>query len=163
MTAQWRPMYRSDLSRIQALAGTIHPAYPEDDAVFAQRLSLCPAGCLVLGTPDATAGYVLSHPWRRGAPPRLNTLLEGLPPRPECWYVHDLAIAPAWRGQGAAGMALDLVERVARQAGFGRMELVATSGAVPFWKRRGFMPAPDGALLAASYGDGALLMERPVT
>ena len=162
MTAQWRALYHSDLPDVQALAGRIHPSYPEDMAVFAQRLALCPAGCHGLPPEGgaAIAGYVLSHPWRLHAPPRLNTLLHGLPPDPDCWYIHDIAISPALRGQGAATRALDLVAHAARRAGLARLGLMATGQATGFWERQGFAPVPDSAGGAASYGDGAMLMSR---
>ncbi|MBY4638937.1 GNAT family N-acetyltransferase [Gluconacetobacter entanii] len=163
MTAQWRSLYHSDLPDVQALAGRIHPSYPEDAAVFAERLALCPAGCLGLHEDGKRlAGYLLSHPWRLRAPPRLNTLLHALPPDPDCWYVHDIAIAPALRGQGATTRALALVEHAARRAGLHRIALMATGQAVGFWRRQGFAPVPSDAGAAASYGDGAMPLSRAV-
>lgn len=162
MTAQWRPLYHPDLPDVQALARQIHPSYPEDAAVFTERLALCPAGCHGLAPEDgaAIAGYVLSHPWRLRTPPRLNTLLHRLPLAPDCWYIHDIAISPTLRGQGAATRALDLVGHAARHAGLTHLGLMATGQAVVFWERQGFAPVPDSAAMAASYGDGAMLMSR---
>ncbi|POF63116.1 hypothetical protein KMAL_11990 [Novacetimonas maltaceti] len=163
MTAQWRPLYHADLPDVQVLAAQIHPAYPEDMAVFAERLALCPAGCHGLdGGKKTLAGYLLSHPWHLRHPPRLNMLLHALPPDPDCWYVHDIAIAPALRGQGAATRALALLERAARRAGLRRIALMATQQAVGFWRRQGFTPVPAAMEAAASYGDGAMPMSRAV-
>ena len=50
-TARWRPMARSDLRAAIALADRVHPGLPEEEAVFTDRLHLCPAGCLVLADP----------------------------------------------------------------------------------------------------------------
>ena len=44
----WRPMTAADLSAMLSVADIVHPNYPEDPAVFEERLALFPAGCLVL-------------------------------------------------------------------------------------------------------------------
>jgi GNAT superfamily N-acetyltransferase len=41
-------MRPSDLPALLAVADAVHPNYPEDAAVFEERLALFPAGCLVL-------------------------------------------------------------------------------------------------------------------
>ncbi len=44
----WRRMTRSDLAKVERIGETVHPDYPEDAAVIAERLQLYPAGCFVL-------------------------------------------------------------------------------------------------------------------
>jgi len=44
---KWRPMLAADLPHVKALADAVHTAYPEDAAIFAERLRLIP--------PDATS------------------------------------------------------------------------------------------------------------
>ncbi|NEW95116.1 GNAT family N-acetyltransferase, partial [Rhodopseudomonas sp. BR0M22] len=46
-TATWRGMTPADLPAVDAIAAVVHAAYPEDAAVFAERLALHPDGCLV--------------------------------------------------------------------------------------------------------------------
>jgi len=41
-------MTSADLPALLAIADIVHPTYPEDAAVFQERLALFPAGCLVL-------------------------------------------------------------------------------------------------------------------
>ena len=78
--ARWRAMEAADLAAVERVAAHVHPDYPEDEAVFAERLSLCPEGCLVLARPlGDPCGYVVAHPWRLGQPPALNSLLGALP------------------------------------------------------------------------------------
>src|SRR5690606_14911197 len=63
----WRPMERRDLRAVLAVADVVHAAYPEDAAVFEERLLLFGEGCLVFedGEPGGgIAAYVVSHPWR---------------------------------------------------------------------------------------------------
>jgi hypothetical protein len=56
-----------DLPAVMATAAQVHPGYPEDEAVFAERLALAPQGCLCLERERPLAGYVVSHPWLLGS------------------------------------------------------------------------------------------------
>lgn len=158
----WRPLLPGDLPRLVAIAGQVHAAYPERAEVFAERLALDPAGCFAFDVDGAMAGYALSHPWA-GAPPKLDTLLGGLPARAEWRYLHDVALAPAARGRGATAALLPRVEAAARARDLSRLALVAIDGLAPFWARLGFAaaPAPPGAALD-SYDPGAVFMLRTV-
>jgi len=156
---EWRSMRREDLPAVVALAASVHAHHPERAEVFAERLALAPAGCLVLG--EAVAGYALSHPWGLAGPPPLDSLLGTLPAAPESWHVHDIVVAPAARGRGLGGAALRALLAVAGGAGFRRASLVAIDGQAPRWARAGFVAATcaDAAALA-SYGDRATWMTR---
>ncbi|WP_328516527.1 hypothetical protein [Tardiphaga alba] len=52
----WRPMTAADLPIVKSLADIIHPAFPESEAVFANRLALHPDGCAVLDGDDGLRG-----------------------------------------------------------------------------------------------------------
>ncbi len=96
-------MTRADTPGLMSIAAVAHPSYPENEAVFAERLFLFPAGCRALvGVDGRLHGYVVSHPWRDATPVPLNTLLAALPPQPTTLYLHDLALLPTARGTGAA-------------------------------------------------------------
>jgi GNAT superfamily N-acetyltransferase len=151
-------MRAADLARVAEIAGVVHPGFPEASAVAAERLRLCPAGCLVLEGAAGVAGYVLSHPWRAGAAPKLDSLLGALPVAPGCWYWHDLAVLPAARGQGEAAAAVGRVLALARAAGLARVALVAVGRSAGFWRRMGFVPAVGPEV--GSYGAGAAYMVR---
>lgn len=155
----WRRMETGDIPSVSAIAQVVHPSFPEDDAVFAERVALYPAGCRILiGEAGAPQGYILSHPWR-GAPPKLNSLLRALP-APDVYYIHDLSVLPDQRGSGAASqVVLDVLEQ-ARGDGLSRAALVAVNHSVPFWSRLGFAIADDPAMQRAlgSYGDDARYM-----
>lgn len=156
-------MQDGDLRRVAEIAAAVHPAYPEDVAVFAERLRLHPAGCHVLADGnDALLGYVLSHPWLFGAPPPLNALLGALPEQPTTYYLHDIALLPQARGGGFAnGMARSIVYE-ARTAGFANVSLVAVNASGPFWEKHGFRIVDDPVLAAKlrSYDAQARLMMR---
>mgnify|MGYP006272229919 CR=1 FL=1 len=158
----WRAMTRGDLAEVAAIAREIHEAHPERDAVYAERLGLFARGCLVLERDGRAQGYAIAHPWLRAAPPALDSLLGALPARPDCFYLHDIALRPAARGAGASGAALALFARIAHAEGLPRIALVAIPGTEGFWRRQGFTPVarPDLAAKLASYGAGSQVMER---
>jgi GNAT superfamily N-acetyltransferase len=159
----WRPMTAADLHAVQAVAGLVHPAYPEDEAVFAERLRLVPEGCHVLVDEEGLLlGYLVSHPWPVGAAPALNALLGEIPAGPANWYIHDLALLPEARGSGAARRIIAQVADSARRAGCTGLALVAVNDSAEFWLRHGFRPVDDPALAGklASYDDAARYMRR---
>ena len=158
MTA-WGPMAAKHIDGVEALAGRVHPGLPESRAVFAERLALFPAGCLVLEAPEGIAGYAISHPIRRGDPPPLGKLLAALPADASQYYIHDLAVAPEARGAGAAAAGVGRLLAVARP--YPTTALVSVYGTAPFWARFGFRATQDamGDKLAP-YGADAVFMVR---
>ena len=41
----WRPMRDGDIAAVIEIADMVHPAYPEEAAVFHERIQLSPNGC----------------------------------------------------------------------------------------------------------------------
>ncbi len=158
---RWRRMRAADLVGVERVADAVHPDHPEDAAVLAERLQLHPAGCLVLDGEQGIRGYAVAHPWRFGRPPPLNTPLGGLPARPDTFYIHDLALLPDARGDGAGASAVDLLARQAAAEGFTNISLVAVGGSQRFWRRNGFkvVEREETRAALASYGR-ADFMER---
>lgn len=128
----------ADLPAVLTVADRVHPAFPEDAAVFADRLKLYPVGCLVFSSGEDVLGYALSHPWRAYDPPALNVPLGELPPRPDTYYIHDVALLPELRGSGAAALVVALLLARARKEGFASVSLIAVNGSAGFWERHGF-------------------------
>ncbi|MGO4715501.1 GNAT family N-acetyltransferase [Bradyrhizobium sp. 2TAF24] len=160
----WRPMAAADLPAVAAIAARVHPDYPENDAVFAERLRLYPAGCLVLAAGPELVAYVVSHPWHHLQPPALNSLLGALPAMSSTYYIHDVALLPQARGSGAGAAVVARLVAQARAEGLANLSLVAVNGSQVFWHRQGFaeveMPALRQKL--ASYDAAARLMERRI-
>jgi ribosomal protein S18 acetylase RimI-like enzyme len=164
---QWRPMSAADLPPVWTIAEKVHPAFPEEAEVFAERLRLYAAGCLVFRQGAAIVGYALSHPWRALDPPALNSRLGMLPRHPETYYIHDIALLPELRGSGAASMA---VARMLAQAGKEKLataSLVAVNGSAGFWGRHGFRKTAFDKIRDATlarklrgYGNAAAFMVR---
>ena len=156
-------MTPADLPAVMRIAAVVHPNYPEDEAVFAERLGLAPAGCLVLaGESGELSGYLISHPWPRGSLPALNSFLKAIPAGTSDWYLHDLALLPRARGGGRAAAGVSRVLSTAQRAGCKAIALVAVNGSAAFWERQGFRRVHDPALAGklASYDDGARYMMR---
>ncbi|WP_247889745.1 GNAT family N-acetyltransferase [Azospirillum brasilense] len=165
MNAGWRAMEPADLERVLDIAEVVHPDYPEDRAVFAERLALYPDGCAMAEADGLGIGYIVMHPGRLGVPPPLDSPLGALPEAPDCLYLHDVALLPAARGLRLGVAALERMNALAARQGFRWLALTSTPGARAFWDAQGFRPHDGGAGLAAklaSYGGGMTYMTKPV-
>jgi GNAT superfamily N-acetyltransferase len=160
----WRPMTPEDLPAVDRVADIIHPRFPEDPAVFAERLALYPEGCRVLERGDELLGYVVSHPWFYARPPALNSLLGALPAVAETYYIHDIALLPESQGGGAAGRIVEALAAHAWARDFPNISLIAVNGSVPFWARRGFhiVAVPEIESKLRGYEDAARFMVREI-
>lgn len=144
-------MRAEDLAIVAAIAEVVHVDYPEDPAVFADRLALFPSGCLMAEEDGQPLGYCIAHPGTIGAPPPLDTVLGALPPAADCLYIHDVALLPQARGRHLGIALARRLEDVARAHGFDRMALTAVNNSDGFWAGLGYVPQPCAKL--ASYGD----------
>ena len=151
-----------DIGDVIAIAAIVHPGYPEDDDVLEERLALYPDGCFILEMDGAAVGYLLSHPWVYGDPPKLNARLNALPDAPTTYYLHDIALLPEAQGQSAATTIAARLTEYAREKGFANISLCAVNRSAPFWQRQGFsladVPGLDAKL--ASYGEDVRFMEK---
>ena len=153
-------MEDGDLSAVLRIAAQVHPGYPEGPEVFAERLALFPAGCLILAAADGVpCGYAVAHPACIGCPPALDSLLGQLPAAADCLYLHDAALLPPARGAGAVKVLLAHLRQIAQSAGLDGIALVAVNGSAPLWRGQGFVQRqPASVELAAklaSYGADA--------
>lgn len=161
----WRPMREDDIAAVTAISDRVHGDYTELPEVFASRLELYPAGCFTLQVPQSAVqhrlepvGYLIAHPWHRGAPPALNAVLDVLPTPAQTLYLHDIALLYQARGSGAGAAALALVEQLARAEGLADITLIAVNGADSYWLRQGFTIVDGGA-----YDPGTFLMRRAIS
>ena len=95
-------------------------------------------------------GYCIAHPGTLGEPPPLDTLMAALPARPNCLYLHDLALLPEARGCRLGAALVARLEALARTHGFDRIALTAVNQSDGFWEGLGFAPLDCAAL--ESYG-----------
>lgn len=156
-----RPLTTADLSQALAIQADCYPpAIRDGEAAFVSRISAAPGWCWAVETDGRLDAYLISHPWPSMAPPAPDTVLtqaEG-----DCWYIHDLSIAPHARGMGLARPLLAAC--LDAHPDIGRSELIAVSGAEAFWTRMGWRRASDvpGVLAdkVAAYGTDAVYMTR---
>lgn len=158
----WRQMTTADLPSVCAIADRIHLAYPEDDAVFAERFRLYPAGCATLESDGKAMAYAVTHPWHYAEPPALNVMLGTLPDPPTTYYIHDIALLPETRGTGAGSAIVEAVIAHAASTGVSNVSLVAVNKSVPFWSRFGFAVTEEPKLAAKllTYDADARFMVR---
>ncbi|MBX9933029.1 MAG: GNAT family N-acetyltransferase [Methylobacterium sp.] len=162
---RWRELRSTDLPAVKAIADQVHPSFPEDLAVFAERFQLYSPGLRLLEGDAGAVGYLVSHPWRSGTLPTLNERVVRIPLMTDSYYLHDLALLPVARGTGAANAVVTQMTEHARGAGFDLMSLVAVNGSTSFWQRHGFTIEANVALREklGSYGPEACFMVRRMT
>ncbi|RAL24777.1 GNAT family N-acetyltransferase [Lujinxingia litoralis] len=157
-----RPLSPQDAPEIDRIQ---HLAYGEGlrellDALVS-RIHVAPDFCFAAQSPQhaSLAAYILAHPWPADASPGLDNVITSLPDQSDAIHLHDMAVDPAFGGQGIATKLLDTLIDAARQQGFHAITLVAVQDAAGFWKKRGFTPLRP----AAGYDDDALFMRRSLT
>jgi ribosomal protein S18 acetylase RimI-like enzyme len=153
----WRAMTVADLPAVAAISAAVHGRYGEPVEVYAERLALWPSGCFVWQQGEDIAGLLVAHPWHRATSPELGALLGAIPQDADSFYLHDIALLPETRGQGAGKAATALVIDRARSAGYRDITLVAVNGAEAFWTTQGF-----AIVEAGGYGPGTYRMHRTV-
>ncbi len=153
----WVPMPEAQIPEVTRLADSIHKSYPEDEATFAEKWRLYPKGCFSLTANGLLSGYMIAFPWLTVQPPKINALLRALPPKPDTFYLHDIAVSPAARGQGAAKIGLGLLIKYAAAQGFGSLSLTAVSGSEGYWQKQGFRFVGEGETME-TYGSEARYM-----
>ena len=151
---KWRNMKPADIPLVYKIACHLHPDFYEELSIFYERLALCPEGCFVLEE-LTIGGYAISHPFRRESPP-LNTLIKEIPVA-TCWYIHDVALLPSFRGNRATSAIVSKMEELARSQGLQEMTLTSVSGSHTFWNRIGFSVDPS---VSCSTYDESLFMAK---
>ena len=161
----WRQMTSLDMPDVGAIADIVHPGFPEELPVLAEKQRLYPEGARLLEIGGRPSGYLFSHPWPARTIPPLNTLLRRLPAATPSYYLHDLALLPEARGSGAAPAIVSAIIRHALNAGFGELALCAVNRSRGFWERQGFAVrcVPDLRLKLNAYSRDARYMTRDVT
>lgn len=158
----WRAMSAFDLPAVEEIAAQVHPSFFEAPEVLAERQALYRNGCYLLEVAEKPVGYVLSHPWRAGTLPALNSKLGEVPAYADTYYIHDLALLPVTRRLGAASHIVAALAKHAAAQGFATMHLVAVNGSAGFWEKHGFAvdDVPALAEKLASYEESARYMVR---
>lgn len=158
----WRQMRPEDLDAVMGIATLVHPDFPEERRVFADKLRLHAGGALVLESAQRLVGYCFAHPWHSKQPPPLNRLLDTIPANADAFYLHDVALLPETRGMGAGTAVMDILLAKAVSLDLHRLCLIAVNGSIPYWSRHGFSvdDSPELQTKLSSYGNDARVMVR---
>ncbi len=150
-----------------ALMAVQHDAYKsyfsENWEVLLNKLRLYPAGCWICTVDDNVVAYLLSHPSEYANPPALNREIEKLPEKPDCFYIHDLAILNAYHRKQIGQLLCAKAVEIAMIENLPQMALTAVQKSHSFWSKNGFTPAEvssEIALKLQTYGDDAIYMRR---
>lgn len=163
-----RPIVADDLPGILAVQQACYgDGFLEPGDALASRWARSPAMCLVALGGAGVVGYLLSHAWHAWGPPKLHMPLptaDAADTADVLWFVHDMAIAPAGRGQRLGERLYATACAAAQAQGLRQSRLVAVQGADVFWHRLGYraaaIDAEPFAAVRAIYGEDAQLMER---
>lgn len=161
MIATVRPLTPSDVEAALAIQADCYPPAIRDGvAAFASRIEVAPEWCWAVENDGRLDAYLLSHPWPSMSPPAPDTVLTEVVG--DCWYIHDLSVAPHARGRGLTRRLLAACLEAHPE--ITRSELVAVPGAEPVWSRLGWsgvneIPASLAAKVAG-YGTGSVYMAR---
>lgn len=163
--AAWRDAAQGDVAAISAIERAVHTIGAERPAVYREKIALFGAGCRVLETERFIVGYGIAYPWRLDDVPQLDRFLGEIPPDADCLFVHDVAMLPAARRNGAGRGFVEHAARLARVLGLHYLALVSVYGTQDLWGRCGFAPVPSTATSAqlATYGDTAHYMVAKLT
>jgi hypothetical protein len=157
---RWRSAATADLASINEIANQIHWTLPERDEVFAEKFNLFPQGCFVYVQTRTIVGYGLAHPWMLHDIPKLDTFVGALPSKPDCLFIHDVAILPKSRGHGGAEAFVKLALPLSRSRKLDWLALVSVYGTGTLWSRFGFKVTsyPQLREKLRAYGEDAQYM-----
>lgn len=168
MLFKLREAEASDLNAIlEVQKACYYDIEPESAQSMRTKILGSPSTCFVCARENAqgqeeVGGYLLALPIERTQLPPLNAPVYKQPVSPDCLYLHDMAVSPAWRGSGVASALLEAFERVFNAHDFKSAALVAIQGSSSFWQKQGFSAVQGNATLQRklmSYGETALYME----
>jgi ribosomal protein S18 acetylase RimI-like enzyme len=135
----FRNLRPADLPTIYRLEAQLYePALRVSDEAFAALLAVFPDGAFGLFDDSELCGFAFGVPLTAGAVLDLSAPLTSLPPDADTFYIHNLGVAPRYRGHGLAGRLVTALLDLARAQGFRTCELVSVQGSAPFWEHFGF-------------------------
>ena len=122
-----------DLDEILQIQSKVHDiSHYDTKEIFVSRINLYPNGCWVAQNNNTIVGYLISHPWVVGDIPDINEIFI-IPNNSNCYYIHDIAILPKYRGNGYSRALLkNIIEKN------NKLSLIALPRAISFWKKLGF-------------------------
>lgn len=161
-----RPSTLADLTNIIDIQSYCYKEVtPENSDVLAEKLVLYPQGCFVAEEDSSTIAYMFSHPWKLASPVKINSFLGKIPNEANCYYIHDIAIHPSYRGYGIAKKLFNRALENALEESQQYIALVAVQNSESFWNKLGFrnctslnIEIGDVNDILGEYQEGAVFM-----
>lgn len=166
-TIRLRPMALADLSAVLGIQRACYgEGFLESADVMAQRLrSPANLSCVAVGADGDVCAYLAAYRSRLGKLTPLHGDFEAID-LPDTLYLHDMAVAPAAKGQGLAQQLVAHLWALGRTEGLAHTALVSVQGSQAFWARLGYqvgaLTDPAQQLHLDSYGAGACYMVKPL-
>lgn len=143
-----RPMVKEDIPKLNRLMIPLYyPNFWESDECLLSKINAFPQGCLVVEDTTKIIGYVFSHPWKSDILVELNNQIK-IPERPDCYYIHDIAVDFNYRQMGIGKLLLGKVLIIAKECSLDKIKLVSVLNSYGFWSRLGFSDVEE-----VEYGD----------
>ncbi|MEC6796500.1 GNAT family N-acetyltransferase [Photobacterium sp. S4TG1] len=149
-----------DSSHWQQIENIQHLAYGLDfsETIIAlkSKVMVSPQTCFVcINEQQHVLGYLISHPYHKGATPKLNQL--GTTVDSVHLHLHDLAIITSAQGQGLPKLLLNHFFAAVKTFNYQSVSLISVQNSTIFWKKHNFII--DNSLKAPTdYGEGAVCM-----
>ena len=160
-----RPMVEADLDKVMDIQFRAYlPEFREKRQVFEEKLHRFPSGCWIAEIDGQPVAYLFSHPWMIDVPPLLDSLIGDIPEKPDCYFIHDLAVDPRFKGKGIGSELFSKAGESASECNLDKMALVSVQNSRGFWSKFGFrrmLPTeltPRISHRIASYGSDACFM-----
>lgn len=155
-----------DMLEIMYIQQAAYPSWLREGEGALASIVGCGLSLVCVDRFDMVVGYVLCYPLqKRGHVNPLGMCLgvdEAVGYGSGMYTVHDLAVSPISQGQDLGLLLLETLLNNLRcgDPAFLGLQAVAVNGSWGFWERRGFVLAASQDDAIASYGPGALLLER---
>ncbi|XZG68788.1 GNAT family N-acetyltransferase [Chitinibacteraceae bacterium HSL-7] len=158
-----RPVTLADLDAVTAIEAACYPAAMcEGQATYADRIAVAAASSWIAESGGQPVAYLFAYPSVAGKVAPLGAAFKPAS-KPDCLYLHDLAVSPS--GRGAGSLLVRHAIAWSTQARLAHLALVSVAQAGHYWLRHDFASTPvsgDAAQALASYGEGAQYMTRPL-
>jgi len=157
-----RCMTTDDLEAVIAIQARAHlPEFHESRESFACKLARAgETAWMALDEAGRALGYCLALAWQSALPlPVLDAGQVAAVERPDCLYLHDLAVLPEAGGQQVGRRLAGVACAAAMSLGLRGILLVSLADSAGWWRRQGWSDQP-GRSAPGGYGPGAIVMFR---
>lgn len=131
-------MTKVDIKSLLSIQKTAYPPeINEPENILQERFAAAPETAWVAAIKEQVVGYLVGYPSTLGKITELNqTFVPAL--KPDCLYLHDLAISSTAKGQGIAKRLLEKAYQMAHSLRVTHLALVSVQNSADFWQQQGF-------------------------